>query len=339
VPLLAATGGLEINAHYGYLPTIGDLVGAPLKGQVDARQLQSGRLITRTLPRYGAVTVLDIPGVVSHFRHRRAYVWVPPVYFASPRPHLPVLMLIAGTPGAPGDWLRGGRALNLAVDWATAHGGYAPMLVLPDANGNVLADTECVDGPRGQSETYLTVDVVAFMRHEFGAPANPRQWAIGGLSEGGTCALDLVARHPDRFATFADFGGDPAPTLGSASNTLRGLYGGSRRVATAHDPTIWLARDVASGVQGFFAVGSTDRGHRGSEEGIAAIASRAGMRIHLDVIAGGGHTFRTWTRAMKDAYPWIVSRLGLPDGKPNIKLVHAHDDDHDEGKTRTHSSS
>src|SRR5205085_5153276 len=36
VPALAAFGALQANAHYGYLPTVGDLLGAPLAGQVDA---------------------------------------------------------------------------------------------------------------------------------------------------------------------------------------------------------------------------------------------------------------------------------------------------------------
>ena len=34
VPLLAAFAALQINAHYGYLPTLGDVFGAPLPGQV-----------------------------------------------------------------------------------------------------------------------------------------------------------------------------------------------------------------------------------------------------------------------------------------------------------------
>src|SRR3954469_13377515 len=83
--------------------------------------------------------------------------------------HLPVLMLISGTPGVPFDWLRGGGALALANAWAISHGGDAPIMVLPDANGSSWGDTECVDGPRGRAETYLTVDVPAFLRARFDA--------------------------------------------------------------------------------------------------------------------------------------------------------------------------
>ena len=331
VPLLAACAGLVVNAYYSYLPTVGDLLGAPLPGQVNARQLESGPFgtpvafqagRTRTTATVGAVALVDIPATVSHFRHQKAYIWVPPVYFSTPRPQLPVLMLIAGTPGTPGDWLRGGGALTLANAWAAAHDGYAPMMVLPDANGGVLRDTECVDGPRGNAETYLTVDVVAFMRQAMGAAIDPRQWAIAGLSEGGTCALDLATRHPARFATFADFSGDPAPTLGSSAHTVSALYGGSWNALRAHDPTTWFASATSAGVEGFVAVGNADHGYLRTEERIAQIANRDGMRTQLDIIPGGRHSFRTWARALRDAYPWIVSRLDAHAPLSNVTLVH-----------------
>ena len=333
VPLLAASAGLVINAYYSYLPTVGDLLGAPLPGQVDARQLVSGPFgtpvafqstRTRTTSEVGTVASVDIPAPVSHFPHRKAYIWVPPVYFSTPRPHLPVLMLIVGTPGSPDDWLRGGGALALANAWAAGHNGYAPMMVLPDANGSLLGDTECVDGPRGNAETYLTVDVVTFMRQAFGAAMDPQQWAIAGLSEGGTCALDLATRHPARFATFADFSGDAAPTLGSSARTVSALYGGSRSALRAHDPTTWFASATSAGVEGFFAVGSADHGHLRTDERIAQIANRDGMRTRIDIIPGGRHSFRTWAQALRDAYPWIVSRLSLRDPISNVTLVHAH---------------
>lgn len=321
MPALASFGLLQINAHYRYLPTVGDLLGTPMPGQVDARQIdgpssqraKSARWVATTAARRGGVvTEIDIPAPVSHFHHRAAYVWLPQAYFSSPRPHLPVLMLISGTPGTPGDWLRAGGALNVANRSAVAHHGDAPMMVLPDANGSALGDSECVDGPRGRAETYLTVDVPAFVHAHFGASTDPHQWAIAGLSEGGTCALELAARHPDRFATFADFSGDAAPTLGSQGVTERSLYGGSWRERIAHDPTTWFAIDAAADVEGFVAVGSNDHGYVATELRLVDLAQRDHLRVRLDVIAGGGHNFRTWAHALRDAYPWIVERLQTP---------------------------
>ena len=262
----------------------------------------------------GLVAQVDIPGSVSHFSARAMYVWLPPWYFTHPGVQLPVLMLLAGTPGSPSDWLRGGGALQTAAAYAQAHDGYAPMMVFPDANGSSLGDTECVNGPRGQAETYLTVDVPTFMQDHFDAPSNPRQWAIGGLSEGGTCAVDLTARHPDRFSTFADFSGDAAPNLGSPQRTVALLYGGSYPELVDHVPARWFSMDAVRGVAGYIAIGSDDGGHLRVAKQLTGQARDDSVPVILDVIRHGGHNFPTWGRALNDALPWIVQRLGHPVG-------------------------
>ena len=335
IPGLVAFGALQVNAHYGYLPTVGDLLGAPLVGEVNAKQLEirphirlAGGHRTRALqvlPRYGEVARLDIPASASHFAHRPAYVWLPPIYFAEPRPQLPVLMLISGTPGTTADWLRGGRALGLANAWAAAHHGYAPVMVLPDANGSLTGDTECVNSTRGQAETYLTVDVPRFMTARFGVSSRAARWAVAGLSEGGTCALELVSRHPDLFHSFGDFSGDPAPILGQPSRTLRVLFDGSVSAQRAHDPIRWFATDVAAGVEGFLAVGSGDRTYLGYERDIAGAARQDGMSVHLDVIPGGGHNFHTWAHALADAYPWLVQRVRRLDSTAPVVAANGND--------------
>ena len=337
VPALLAFGGLQINAHYAYLPTVGDLLRGPLPGQVDARNLEalsssvdaSGRIVvfsSRSIANGGVVAEIDIPATTSQFRHRPAWVWLPAVYFTRPHPHLSVLVLISGTPGSPEDWLRGGGALALANSWAAAHRGDAPIMVLPDANGSATADTECVDGPRGRAETYLSVDVPTFVHRRFSTSADPRRWAIAGLSEGGTCALVLAARHPDRFGSFGDFAGDPAPTLGSENTTLRDLYGGSSRAQHAHDPTVWFPADASAGSAGFVAVGSRDHGHVAAELRVVDAARAAHLPVHLDILPNDGHTFRAWKQALEDAYPWLVGRLDPTSGSSTVaygRPIHA----------------
>jgi S-formylglutathione hydrolase FrmB len=332
VPVLAAFGGLQINSHYGYMPTMGDLFHQPLPGQVDAQSIDAlasgfdgnGRKVVfaaNTVSGGGVVAAIDIPATVSRFGHRPAWVWLPPEYFVRPRRHLPVLVLISGTPGGPEDWLRAGGALALANEWATTHNGDAPIMVLPDVNGSTFGDTECVDGPRGRAETYVSVDVRMFMETRFGAARDPRRWAIAGLSEGGTCALTLVARHCSQFRTFADFSGDAAPTVGSDATTLRSLYGGSARAQQLHDPTLWFPADAAAGVEGDIAVGSGDHGNVPVARALGAAAALAGLRVHVDVVSGGGHNFGTWRRALRDAFPWIVHRL---EGNTRHAITVAH---------------
>jgi enterochelin esterase-like enzyme len=314
VPLLAAFAGIEINAHYGYLPTVGDLVGAPLEGQIGALPLARGLTVPRAAAMrvredVGVVTSVDIPGRVSHFHARTAWMWLPPAYFTDPHRALPVLMLLVGSPGATKDWLRGSFAAQTADAWSRTHNGVAPIMLFPDPNGNAFTDTECVNGPLGNPETYLTVDVPAFMHARFGTLTKPASWAVGGLSEGATCALMLVTRHPHKFSIFADYSGGVAPSSGTPAQTLERLYAGNRADEIRHEPWRWFRRDARLGLRGVIVVGSRDKGSLAAQARLAAAARRAGLPLQTQIIAGGGHDFPTWGRALRDTFPWIASLL------------------------------
>lgn len=316
VPLLAAFAGMQVNAHYGYLPTVGDLFGAPLPGQIGAlgRPPAHGRWVPaavedRVREDVGVVTEVTIPGTVSHFNARSAWVWLPPEYFTGPRRALPVLMLLSGVPGASRDWLRGSFAARTANAWSRKHDGLAPIMVFPDPNGGAFRDTECVDGPLGNSETYLTVDVPAFMHSYFHTLTNRAAWAVGGLSEGATCALDLATRHPDKFSMFADFSGGLAPNVGDPAKTLQRLYGGNRAEMRAHDPARLFAWDARFGLRGILVAGGDDQGAMAAQAKLAAAARRSGLQMRTYIIPGGGHDFPTWGHALQWAFPWIASSL------------------------------
>ena len=92
----------------------------------------------------GVVSTITIPGTVSGFSARTAYVWVPPAFFAIPRPQLPVVVMLAGVPGQPDNMIRAAGCHEVADRYAASHGGRAPVLVFPDANGSFAGDTECV---------------------------------------------------------------------------------------------------------------------------------------------------------------------------------------------------
>ena len=188
---------------------------------------------------------LTVPPTASNFSARQAQVYLPPAWFATQRPALPVVMLLHGEPGDPSDWADGGEAAATADAWAAQHRGVAPVLVMPDINGSLTADTECVDSPIGNAETYLTVDVPAAVQQQFGTTPPGRSWALAGLSEGGACAIMLALRHPDLFGTFGDFGGLSGPRVGESdtdtASTVAELFGGSRQEFAAHEPADLLA--------------------------------------------------------------------------------------------------
>ena len=50
-------------------------------------------------------------------------------------------------------------------------------------------------------------------------------WAVGGVSYGGTCALQLATNHPDVYPTFLDISGSAEPTLGDRGCTVAAAFG------------------------------------------------------------------------------------------------------------------
>ncbi len=134
-----------INQTYDYYPTLARLFGKDAANFTDLPGLQQIRdQVRRTgkLPASGSTIAVTIPPTHSKFQTGQAYVYLPPAWFRSPEPSLPVIELIAGIPGEPSDWTRAGYADTTSTDFSTHHHGLSPILVIPDNNGSVQ-DTEC----------------------------------------------------------------------------------------------------------------------------------------------------------------------------------------------------
>src|SRR5581483_10925824 len=243
---------------------------------------------------------LDIPGTRSGFNARRGALYLPPAFFASPRPALPVIVMVGGTPGGPEDWPRPGFAAQTADLYASGHGGLAPILAFVDHNGGPFADTECVDGPAGAAERYLA--------GELHVPPDPRHWAIAGFSEGGTCAFELAARHPDVYGAFLDVAGDWAPNQGSEADTLKNIYGGDRAAMAAHDPANLLTANRLRGSRGWFVVGTSDRTHVAVADRLAAAARPSGL-VTSRTFLSGGHNWPLAGTAFRTVLPDLMRAL------------------------------
>lgn len=312
VVLLGAFALDRVDAFYGYYRTIGDLRGAPLPGQVAAAPTRPeaatrvAGLGRRTPPSVGTLAPLDVPADASHFAARTAWVWLPPIWFTAAHPALPALELLAGTPGTPTDWLRGGQALATLNGFARAHGGWGPVVVFADENGSLTGDTECLDTSGARAETYLTVDVVRELRRRFGVSSAPRHWIIAGSSEGGTCAIVLALRHPDLYAGFGDYSGDAKPNL-VAGKSLWKLFDGSVLAQDAADPRWILTHHRFDGLRAGFVIGRQDdpRLLRATRE-LATLAARAGASTSFDELPGS-HTFYVWSKALRVTLPWLLA--------------------------------
>jgi S-formylglutathione hydrolase FrmB len=333
LPVDLAFVAASINAHYDYFPTLGTVFGRTAADQISpgaflqleqsslhrvlGRHHQAAHVNTPTppLPSRGVVIGFSIPATVSHFPARTGQVYLPPAWFASPHPHLPVIELLHGSPGSPADWTRAGGADRTADKYAETHNGEAPILVMPDVNGkDWWHDSECVDGPQGNAETYLTTDVRHAVVRAFAARADGDSWAIAGLSEGGSCALQIGLRHPELFRVVGDFSGDDHPWVRGG---LRQLFWGHTlsqllRAEQSYDPRTILSRWHAADPPAIvFSAGRADSLVPRLER-LLIEARRDHITATLDIFAGG-HTFWLWNESFARTLPWIMQHLAEPE--------------------------
>jgi S-formylglutathione hydrolase FrmB len=264
------------------------------------------------MPTGGTVTKVTIPGTTSKFAVREAYVYVPPAYLADPTLHLPVLMLLHGTPGGPENWNEAGAAPATANAYAAKNKGKTPIIVMPDFSGVTGADTQCVDGRLGDSETYLTVDVPSYMHANFRTTTGPGSMGVAGLSAGGFCSLMLTVRHPDLFSVFGDYSGDAQPVLDPPGNALKEVFGGDQKAYDAHDPTKLIPQKSFKGTAGWFEVGLQDPDPLPATQSVAKQAAAAGMQTCV-LTRKGGHDFAFWVQAFANSLPWISMHLKIAD--------------------------
>jgi S-formylglutathione hydrolase FrmB len=320
VPLCVISLGLSLNSWVGYTPTIQtawyELTSGPLPDQSDLATITKLGPNGSLPPRCNVVSV-TIPDTASGFKHRDELVYLPPAWTAAkPPPQLPAVMMIGAVLQDPADWIRIGNAVTTADDFAARHGGNAPVLVFVDATGEFDNDTECVNGPRGNSADHLVKDVVPFINSQFGTSPRAANWGVAGFSSGGTCAIDLTVMHPDVFSTFVDIAGDLAPNSGSKAETIDRLFGGNADAYDAFDPTTVISRHGRYvGVSGWFPApsGDTDNGNV-----LCGLARSNGIDCSVTALPGQ-HDWPFAATAFANALPWLAGQLGTP-GAPRVPM-------------------
>jgi S-formylglutathione hydrolase FrmB len=264
----------------------------------------------RRMPETGAVYQVNIPGIKSGFRARPGYIYLPPAYLAVPRPQLPVLVLLAGQPGGPRNWLDSGQLQATMDAFADRHDGLAPFVVMPDDLGSEFANPLCLNSRLGNVQTYLTVDVPNWITSHLQVRPPGRGWAIGGLSDGGTCAIQLAALAPGLYPVFVDISGQAEPTLGNRQLTISRTFGGDAAAFARVDPIVVLAHTRFPRSAGVFVGGANDPVYTPQQRKMYLAARRAGMQVTFMELPGG-HSWRVWRAGLERNVAWLASRLGI----------------------------
>ncbi|HAG58192.1 MAG TPA: esterase [Arthrobacter bacterium] len=319
VALLAA---VQINAYFGLNRTVADLTGTALTRIPALEQelmRQSGSPATplagwkaaNELPTDGVLRAASIPGTASGLQTRSSYIYFPPAYFASNRPSLPVLVLVPGQPGGPADWLTGGSLRPRMDSFAAQHGGVAPVVVVVDPNGSQSANNLCMDSAIAKADTYLSVDVPAWISATLDVDADHRQWAMGGFSFGATCAVQMGTRHPELYTGVLAFSSENEPALAKErQKTVEAAFHGDTAAFDAQVPLTLLKERKYPGSVAYFAAGATDPEFVGNLRTLEAAARGAGFTVGSDVVEHTGHSWDVLTPGMANGLELLAAHWG-----------------------------
>jgi enterochelin esterase-like enzyme len=324
VLLVVALSSVQINAYFGLNRTISDLLGTALSripalepalmrqaGGSDGVPLQ-GWSPQGSLPAGGVLRKSAIPGTASGMNAREAYIYLPPAYFAPNRPALPVLVLIAGQPGGPADWLTGGSLQGHMDSFAATHGGLAPVVVVPDPNGSQGANTMCMDSRIARADTYLSQDVTRWISDTLTVDSNHSRWAVGGFSFGGTCAVQMATRHPELFPAALAFSAEAEPAVAKErQKTIEGSFPGDPEAFNRQTPLAIMKQQRFDGSTLYLTAGQDDPEFVAYLRTLAAAAKDAGFDVRAYEVEHTGHSWDTSSRRIADALQLLADKWGL----------------------------
>ena len=324
VLLCLLSTGLRVDIIYGEFTTLGSLFNVTLypdygshpaaRPAMSVAQWRSraSRGDLPSYPRTGRSYSLRIPNDRSQFSARPADIYLPPAALSEKPPALPVFVLLAGQPGSPDRLFTAGSIPAMMDAYAAQHDGLAPVVVSPDQNGSSFHNSLCVDSPvYGKAETYLSRDVPAWIRANLPVASQPRLWAIGGFSQGGTCSTQLGARHPDVYGNMLPADGELEPTQGGQDQMIHDYFDGDRKRFLAQIPARAIRERAPSNQRLFTAAGSNDKESQHNMLVIAKAADQAGMSVKAVVTQGSGHDWHTVKTAWQPGLEWLGEAMGL----------------------------
>jgi S-formylglutathione hydrolase FrmB len=315
---------VQINAYFGLNRTVSDLLGTdvarvpPLESALMARGSdRPPQDLARWSPQAepadgGLLRSAHIPAPASGFAARDAYIYLPPAYLGSERPALPVLVLFAGQPGGPADWLTGGMLRAHMDRFAAQHRGIAPVVVVVDPNGSANGNTLCMDSRIAKVDTYLSQDVPNWIAQNLDVGKDHRNWAAGGFSFGGTCALQMVTRHPDVFNSALSFSGEREPALAKErQKTVDAAFDGDVAAFDAQTPLNIMAKQRFDANAVFLGAGASDHEFVSYLEELSAAARKAGFAVDTKVAANTGHSWEATAGSLPQALDFMAVRWGI----------------------------
>lgn len=227
--------------------------------------------------------------------------------------------MMSGQPGSPGRVFAAGGIQTMMDDYAQHHGGLAPIVIAADQLGDDSHNTLCVDSPvYGNALTYLTKDVVDWVKANLPAAQQAQDWAIAGFSQGATCSLQIGANHPNLFGTIIPTDSELKPTNGSESSMISRFFHGDRTAYEKQIPVNAIRNHAPSTQTLVIGAGERDRESVSNVERIVPVAQQAGMHVTAVESLGNAHDWHAVQDTLRYGLAVFGYNTGLSDAKPKL---------------------
>lgn len=244
----------------------------------------------------GTYAVAKVPANISGYQGNRVLLWLPPGYLSHPQRHYPVIMAFHGYPNTP-DVYRKIFRIGAKMDALVSHKIIRQsIIVMPTVFPNNF-DTECVDASDKSIlvETFLTQDLVPWVKSNLRVVNDPHGWATAGYSAGGWCSSALTVRNPHLFPYSVNLSGYFKPQFSQ------------KKLLASDDHRYDLARVVEQSkvpVRIFFWAAEDDKPSIRSLKHFMPHIHEPNVFVR-SLIEYGGHSWPVWKRGFTEGFRWL----------------------------------
>ncbi len=316
-------GALGVNRAFGITHTPASLLGIQVAAVMplpalaaddgsDPASLYQTWDPPSDMPDRGRVSALGddehIPS--GSFSAREGALYLPPAALVADPPKLPLLVFMMGQPGSPDP-----TVLTATLDeFAAAHNGLAPIVILADQLGSQNADPACHDSTEfGGVSTYFNTNIPEWASENLNIIQDHAYWVIGGYSNGGSCALAWGAQFPEVWGGILDISGNEYPGSQHPDRAIAELWDGDAAAFEAAKPASQFAAHPGAYAGHFaaFTWGTDDKTFGPGQQSNAALAASAGFTVSTATVKGAKHVGPALTTGLPLGIAAVAPSLGL----------------------------
>jgi enterochelin esterase-like enzyme len=343
-------GIASVNKFYDYYQTWGGMIN-DLTGQgtstipkYTAAGASSNKQFDKNIGRitnlaedaqFGYLFQTSVTGARSHLT-RDVYVYLPPQYFQKRYAHtkFPAIELLHGSPGNPAAWVDVMDVIPTFLSLLETHPADAAVLVMPDTDGGMQYQLQCLNDPGGiQDMTFVAKDVPGAIARIARVQPPGRAWGLAGYSEGGYCTANIALQDPDDWGAAGVMSGYFYPIDSSvpegnkpgAPPHLVNVFLGHPALQLLNTPREYITRvPIDDELPAFWlAAGAEDRSDVAAAVNFRQLLENRVANVPFVVIPGGGHQGSVWRAALGPMLSWMTPQLAAQAEKADAAAARA----------------